>query len=220
MSSRTLFLAGAVMATLAAPAGAQDWRTVTSFRQRADEAALDVHVRYGAGRLLIGPSTAGGELYRVGLHYDSDLFDPITEYATGRLEVGVEGTGRSIRLRNNEAGELDLRHRHALPERPVGEVDRRPVRRPRVGRDAHDLVAQLDAAALAQAQTLRALQAALEELQPDMRNVLLLVALDELSYEEAAVMLSIPVGTVRSRVSRARSSLRKRLKEQSIDLGF
>ena len=109
MSSRTLFLAGAMMATLAAPAGAQDWRTVTSFRQRADEAALDVHVRYGAGRLLIGPSTAGGELYRVGLHYDSDLFDPITEYATGRLEVGVEGTGRSIRLRNNEAGELDLR---------------------------------------------------------------------------------------------------------------
>lgn len=73
---------------------------------------------------------------------------------------------------------------------------------------------------LAHTQTVRALQQALEELPSDMRDVLLLVALDELSYEEAAVMLSIPVGTVRSRVSRARASLRKRLSERRVDLGF
>lgn len=64
---------------------------------------------------------------------------------------------------------------------------------------------------LSQTQSLRDLQQALEELPSEMRDVLLLVAIDELSYEEAAVMLSIPVGTVRSRVSRARSALRKRL---------
>ena len=52
-----------------------------------------------------------------------------------------------------------------------------------------------------------------------MRDVLLLVALEELSYDEAAVMLSIPVGTVRSRVSRARSSLRKRLTAEKVELG-
>lgn len=73
---------------------------------------------------------------------------------------------------------------------------------------------------LAQTQAVRALQRELEELPQDMRDVLLLVALDELSYEEAAVMLSIPVGTVRSRVSRARSTLRKRLAAQRIELGF
>lgn len=73
---------------------------------------------------------------------------------------------------------------------------------------------------LAQTQTLRALQRALDELPADMRNVLLLVALDELSYEDAALMLSIPVGTVRSRVSRARASLRKRLNKQRIELRF
>lgn len=73
---------------------------------------------------------------------------------------------------------------------------------------------------LAQSETVRALQRALEELAPEMREVLWLVAMDELSYEEAASMLSIPIGTVRSRVSRARSALRRRLASQNIELGF
>ena len=46
-----------------------------------------------------------------------------------------------------------------------------------------------------------------------MREVLLLVAVDQLSYEEAATMLAIPVGTVRSRVSRARATLKERMGE-------
>lgn len=73
---------------------------------------------------------------------------------------------------------------------------------------------------LAQSETVRALEGALSELAPEMRDVLLLVGLEELSYEDAAVMLSIPIGTVRSRVSRARSALRKRLSAQHVDLGF
>ncbi len=73
---------------------------------------------------------------------------------------------------------------------------------------------------LAQSETVRALEQALSELAPEMRDVLLLVGLDELSYEEAAVLLSIPIGTVRSRVSRARSALRKHLGAQNVDLGF
>lgn len=66
-------------------------------------------------------------------------------------------------------------------------------------------------------QAVRALQAALNDLPPEMRDVLLLVAYEELSYEDAAIMMSIPVGTVRSRVSRARATLRKRLAGQHID---
>lgn len=69
-------------------------------------------------------------------------------------------------------------------------------------------------------QALAALQRELASLPEEMREVLLLVALDEFSYEDAAVMLSIPVGTVRSRVSRARSRLRKRLSDAGIELGF
>lgn len=54
------------------------------------------------------------------------------------------------------------------------------------------------------------LQRELADLCPQMREVLLMVALDEMSYEEAATRLEVPVGTVRSRVSRARSQLRER----------
>ncbi len=70
---------------------------------------------------------------------------------------------------------------------------------------------------LSYTQSVRALQAALDELPREMRDVLLLVAYEELSYEEAALMMSIPVGTVRSRVSRARAVLRKRLAGQYRD---
>lgn len=50
--------------------------------------------------------------------------------------------------------------------------------------------------------------ASLAELDPDQRDVLLLYAWGELSYEEIASALAIPVGTVRSRMSRARRHLR------------
>ena len=46
--------------------------------------------------------------------------------------------------------------------------------------------------------------------EPD-RDVLLLIAWEELSYEEVARALAIPVGTVRSRLHRARVKLREAL---------
>lgn len=73
---------------------------------------------------------------------------------------------------------------------------------------------------LAQTQAVRRLQQEIDGLPAEMREVLLLVALEELSYEEAAVLLSIPVGTVRSRVSRARTTLRKRMADAQVPLDF
>ena len=73
---------------------------------------------------------------------------------------------------------------------------------------------------LAQTQLIRSLQKEINHLPAEMRDVLLLVALDDLSYEEAASMLSIPVGTVRSRVSRARATLRKRLRENQFEINL
>jgi RNA polymerase sigma factor (sigma-70 family) len=48
-------------------------------------------------------------------------------------------------------------------------------------------------------------------LSEDLRRVLLLVAIDGRSYEEAAQLLSIPIGTVRSRLFRAREIMKDRL---------
>jgi RNA polymerase sigma-70 factor (ECF subfamily) len=48
----------------------------------------------------------------------------------------------------------------------------------------------------------------LARLPDEQREVLLLVALEDLSYEDAAKVLGVPVGTVMSRLSRARERLR------------
>jgi RNA polymerase sigma-70 factor (ECF subfamily) len=50
-------------------------------------------------------------------------------------------------------------------------------------------------------------------LSPDQREVLLLAAVEELRYEEIAGILSVPVGTVMSRLSRARHNLRQLVAE-------
>jgi RNA polymerase sigma factor (sigma-70 family) len=52
------------------------------------------------------------------------------------------------------------------------------------------------------------LVSALARLAPGDRDVLLLIAWEQLSYEEVARALTIPVGTVRSRLHRARAQLR------------
>jgi RNA polymerase sigma-70 factor (ECF subfamily) len=73
--------------------------------------------------------------------------------------------------------------------------------------DEHiDTPARLDAAAAGPR-----LAAALAELRPDDRETLLLLAWAELSYDEIAAALGVPVGTVRSRLHRARRVLRAHL---------
>jgi len=54
----------------------------------------------------------------------------------------------------------------------------------------------------------RDLQRALERLPSEQREVLLLVVLEEMSYQEVARALEVPIGTVMSRLSRARDKLR------------
>ncbi len=55
------------------------------------------------------------------------------------------------------------------------------------------------------------LQRAVNSLDPRFRTVLLLIDVDQLSYAEVAEVLDIPVGTVMSRLSRARDRVRTQL---------
>jgi RNA polymerase sigma-70 factor (ECF subfamily) len=59
----------------------------------------------------------------------------------------------------------------------------------------------------------RDLDRALARLPDEQRAVLLLVALEDMSYEDAARALGIPIGTVMSRLSRARERLRAMMLE-------
>jgi RNA polymerase sigma factor (sigma-70 family) len=58
-----------------------------------------------------------------------------------------------------------------------------------------------------------AVGAALAALEPRDRDVVLLIAWEDLAYEQVAAALDIPVGTVRSRLHRARQQLRAALAE-------
>jgi RNA polymerase sigma-70 factor (ECF subfamily) len=61
----------------------------------------------------------------------------------------------------------------------------------------------------------RAVQRALDRLDPDQRAVVVLVDLQDFDYQEAARVLRVPLGTVKSRLARARMRLHPLLKEYS-----
>jgi RNA polymerase sigma-70 factor (ECF subfamily) len=85
-------------------------------------------------------------------------------------------------------------------ERPNGEIpDNHPLLSVAANQDAHINLLEVRDAYL--------------RLSEEHREVLLLVAIEGLRYEEAAAILKLPLGTVRSRLSRARQALRDALQE-------
>jgi RNA polymerase sigma-70 factor (ECF subfamily) len=60
----------------------------------------------------------------------------------------------------------------------------------------------------------RIMQESIEELPIPFREVLLLCEVEEMSYQDIAATLAIPMGTVMSRLSRARRALRSAVKEK------
>ena len=62
--------------------------------------------------------------------------------------------------------------------------------------------------------------AALDQISADFRSVVLLVDVEEFAYKEVAEILSIPIGTVMSRLSRGRTLLRKQLAELARSYGI
>jgi RNA polymerase sigma factor (sigma-70 family) len=79
---------------------------------------------------------------------------------------------------------------------------------------ADRVAAQVTAAAMH-----RMLAAALADLADGDREVLLLIAWEGLTYDEAAEALAIPIGTVRSRLHRARRLVRAALTKEPVNHG-
>jgi len=61
---------------------------------------------------------------------------------------------------------------------------------------------------------------ALNALPLEFREVILLCDIDSFSYEEIAKILDLPIGTVRSRLFRARNMLKDKLKQYALKMGY
>ncbi|HMN09009.1 MAG TPA: sigma-70 family RNA polymerase sigma factor [Gemmatimonadaceae bacterium] len=65
-----------------------------------------------------------------------------------------------------------------------------------------------------------ALQRAIDELPEPFRSTVVLVDVEDQSYDAASEVLGVPVGTVRSRLFRGRRQLQEKLREYARDAGF
>jgi RNA polymerase sigma-70 factor (ECF subfamily) len=61
---------------------------------------------------------------------------------------------------------------------------------------------------------------ALNSLDVDFRTVIILCDIEGFSYEEMALILDVPIGTIRSRLHRARNLLREKLKKYAGSMGY
>ena len=61
---------------------------------------------------------------------------------------------------------------------------------------------------------------AMNALPDEFRTVIMLADMEEFSYKEMAVILDVPLGTVRSRLFRARNALKELLKNYAAALGY
>ena len=109
------------------------------------------------------------------------------------------------------------RERRAPESRTLEDLESRPL----WARDGEDWEAPFLAAAARGAWGVSdTVAAALEELPELYRQAVLAVDLEGLTYEEAATALSCPIGTIRSRLARARRLLAAELAEYARGLGL
>lgn len=92
------------------------------------------------------------------------------------------------------------------------ETDESLIGLPALGLDPSDTLIQKELLALT--------EKIFSDLPIEMSEVLSLVAVDEISYQDAADQLAIPLGTVRSRVSRARAVMREHFIQAGVALHF
>jgi RNA polymerase sigma-70 factor (ECF subfamily) len=115
-------------------------------------------------------------------------------------------------LRGSERYEVSARFRtymYAIALKQLWSERRKELREGKLAADSHAERVESDPA------TSLWIRGALEQLDPDHREVLMLREYEQLSYDEIAVVVAVPINTVRSRLSRARSELKALLESQS-----
>jgi RNA polymerase sigma-70 factor, ECF subfamily len=115
---------------------------------------------------------------------------------------------RNVFLRSKERGKREV----ALDDDGAEAVDAAQASEAWLRRGLDPLLARADVAP--------AIREALESLPEAFRSVVTLVDLEDQSYEDAAAVLEIPVGTVRSRLFRGRKLLQERLILHAEDAGL
>lgn len=88
-----------------------------------------------------------------------------------------------------------------------------------LGASAHLTELENPENSLARDQLAAALQSAVDELPEELRSAVTLREYDGLSYEEIAEVMSCPIGTVRSRIFRAREAIEREIARVGSDLG-
>ncbi len=107
-----------------------------------------------------------------------------------------------------------LRHKKIVgPQVPIEEalVPDRPHAEPTVWTDATDILENFSDEDVIQA---------MKQLPDEQRLTLFLVDVEQLAHEEVAEIMQVAVGTVKSRSSRARATLRQKLQAHAKELGF
>lgn len=105
-------------------------------------------------------------------------------------------------------------------------VSRQRRKRPRVSLDQIQASAGVDPvddlerpdASLERRERVQQVQSALSRLSEEFRSILVLREMEDCDYDTISEMLEIPIGTVRSRLHRARTALRDQLKQEIGDL--
>jgi RNA polymerase sigma-70 factor (ECF subfamily) len=125
-----------------------------------------------------------------------DLVQECLTRALAKLDLWREGTDLRAWLFTILHNQYVNHVRHSVRSGPQSELD-------------HDAPQLSQPANQEKRLELRDLDRALDRLPPDQRAAILLVGLEGLPYAEVGAMLGIPVGTVRSRLSRGRLALRE-----------
>jgi RNA polymerase sigma-70 factor (ECF subfamily) len=144
---------------------------------------------YRFSRQMLGSKEAAEDVTQetfLALSQSAGRFDP----SVGSLSTYLYGIARNLILR---------RYKRARVELNIDAIDAEDVPALRTSFDP--------AETLARAQMIRQLRLAILRLPIHYREVIVLCELNGLSYEDAAAIASCPVGTVRSRLSRARELL-------------
>ncbi|NLE48792.1 MAG: sigma-70 family RNA polymerase sigma factor [Sandaracinaceae bacterium] len=183
----------------------------TNAKREAFEAEAMPHLEslYLAARRLTRSETEADDLVQDTMLKAYRFFD--------RFEPGTNMRAWLLKIQTNS---YINRYRRRLRERAFREgEDARPVSESMMSRGAiRALSNPLDEAQ--RRMLAAAIQEALDSLNESQRMLIVLADLEELAYKEIAEILGCPVGTVMSRLHRARKAMQAHLIDHAIDLGI